>query len=210
ETTSQVATLAPRDALRKPGSAGRPIYPNEIRIDSASGSPAESLAAEPGAGEILVRGPVVMQGYLGLPAESASALQSGWLHTGDIGKLDSDGYLYVLDRRSDLIITGGENVYPAEVEAALLSHPAVEEAGVVGLPDDHWGQRVVAVVRLLPLDPSPHVDELRAHCSQLLAGYKVPAQIIVVSAPLPRTASGKLKRDELRQRLAEGEREGLS
>jgi O-succinylbenzoic acid--CoA ligase len=194
ETTSQIATLAPEDALRKLGSAGRPLYPNEIRIASGDRD------ATPGeAGEILVRGPVVMAGYTGLPND---AIVDGWLHTGDIGQVDAEGYLYVLDRRDDLIITGGENVYPAEVEAALLAHPAVDEAGVVGVTDAVWGQRVVAIVRLAATPGANVVDVLRAHCQARLAGYKVPSEIRVVDEPLPRTASGKLQRTALSSREA--------
>ena len=202
ETASQVATLAPEDALRHLGSAGRPLYPNEIRIAAGEGS---DRAAAPGdAGEILVRGPVVMAGYAGVPND---AKPNGWLRTGDIGYLDAEGYLYVLDRRADLIITGGENVYPAEVEAALLAHPQVAEAGVFGVADATWGQRVVAIVRLadgiVTADPAAGVaDSLRTHCRARLAGYKVPSEIRVVSESLPRTASGKLRRAALRAREA--------
>jgi O-succinylbenzoic acid--CoA ligase len=194
ETTSQIATLAPEDALRKLGSAGRPLYPNQIRI--ASG---DHDAAPGEAGEVLVRGPVVMAGYAGAPNDGRV---NGWFHTGDIGHLDAEGYLHVLDRRDDLIITGGENVYPAEVEAVLLAHPAVAEAGVVGVTDAVWGQRVVAIVRLAGTASANVVDDLRAHCRERLAGYKVPSEFRIVSEPLPRTASGKLKRAALSSREA--------
>lgn len=204
ETTSQLATITPQDALRKLGSAGRAIYPNEIRVIT------HDREAAPGeAGEILVRGPVVMAGYSGRPDATARTIVDGWLHTGDIGCLDTDGYLTVLDRRDDLIITGGENVYPAEVEAALLTHPWVVEAGVIGVPDDMWGQRVVAVVRLSgPSAGYPEValenpqDVLRAHCRIRLAGYKTPREIRIVTDPLPRTTSGKLRRAVLREHAA--------
>ncbi|HLI51443.1 MAG TPA: 2-succinylbenzoate-CoA ligase, partial [Thermomicrobiaceae bacterium] len=153
------------------------------------------------AGEILIQGPVVTPGYAGRPEATAQALAGGWLHTGDVGYLDNEGYLYVLDRRSDLIVSGGENVYPAEVEAALLAHPAVVEAGVIGLPDDEWGQLVIAVVRLG--DELNHFNAdpelaLRDFCRSRLAGYKVPRRIHFVDTPLPRTAGGKLLRRELR------------
>ena len=204
ETASQVATLAPEQALRRLGSAGRPLYPNEIRIATTDDS--ARAAAPEEAGEILVRGPVVMAGYAGLPDDVSA---DGWLHTGDIGYLDAEGYLYVLDRRTDLIVTGGENVYPAEVEAALLAHPRVAEAGVVGVADATWGQRVVAVVRLagaadvVNADPDARVvDSLRTHCRARLAGYKVPSEFRIVGEPLPRTASGKLQRAALRAREA--------
>ncbi|MDI3340687.1 MAG: AMP-binding protein [Sphaerobacter sp.] len=200
ETASQVATLAPEDALRRLGSAGKPLYPNEIRI-VCDGRP-----AAPGApGEILVRGPIVTAGYYGRPEATAKALADGWLHTGDVGYLDADGYLYVLDRRDDLIVTGGENVYPAEVEAALLAHPAVQEAGVIGLPDPEWGQAVAAVVRLADgaaLSP----EELRAFCRERLAGYKIPSRVRVTREPLPRNAAGKLLRRVLRENWTEPDR----
>jgi len=194
ETTSQLATLAPDDALRKLGSAGRAIYPNALRVvdaDDADVAPGE-------AGEIVVRGPVVMAGYAERPDATARAMRGGWLHTGDVGTLDADGYLYVLDRRDDLIITGGENVYPAEVEAALLAHASVAEAGVIGVPDDTWGQRVVAIVRVHDGE-SIDGDALVAHCRLRLARYKAPSEILIVAEPLPRTASGKLRRGALRE-----------
>ena len=189
ETCSQLATLAPEEALRRPGSAGKALYPNELRLASIT---------EEGAGEILAKGPVVMAGYANQPEATRAAIVDGWLHTGDIGRIDADGYLYVLDRRDDLIVTGGENVYPAEVEAALLSHHSIDEAGVVGIADETWGQRVVAVVRLS--DPAANIDaaELTSHCRERIAGYKVPREIRVVVEPLPRTASGKLRRSALR------------
>src|SRR5579884_1349045 len=133
EAASQVATLAPEDALRKLGSAGKPLFPTELRIAAPD---------RDGVGEIQVRGPTVTPGYLDAPAR----LEDGWLRTGDLGRLDAEGYLYVVDRRDDLIVSGGENVYPAEVEAALLAHPAVREAGVFGVADAAWGQRVAAAI----------------------------------------------------------------
>ena len=197
ETTSQVATLAPEDALRRLGSAGRPLYPNEVRIAPATGG---NEAVGPDAeGEIVVRGPVVMAGYANRPDATARVIVDGWLHTGDIGRIDAEGYLYVLDRRDDLIITGGENVYPAEVEAVLLGHPSVAEAGVVGIADPEWGQRVVAVVRLASGATTADTTEtLRAHCRSHLGAFKVPREFRIVSEPLPRTASGKLQRAALR------------
>ena len=187
EATSQVATLLPADAARKIGSAGRALPGTQVRIDGST------------EGEILVRGPTVMAGYLDDPEATAAAMKDGWLHTGDVGRLDDDGFLYVLDRRDDLIVTGGENVYPAEVEGVLASHPAVEEAGVIGIADETWGQRVVAVVR--PREGASFQGrELEAFCRERLAGYKVPREFRLVNEPLPRTASGKLQRSLLRER----------
>ncbi|MEO8575100.1 MAG: o-succinylbenzoate--CoA ligase [Gemmatimonadales bacterium] len=192
ETTSQVATLLPRDAVRKLGSAGRVLHPNELQIDPSHG--AGVAHAE---GEILVRGPIVMTGYLNRPDLTATTITDGWLRTGDIGTLDADGYLYVLDRRDDLIVTGGENVYPAEVETVLLSHPGVIEAAVIGVDDAQWGQRVVAIARLTD-DAEANELTLRSFCRERLASYKVPKEIRFVTDPLPRTASEKLQRGALR------------
>ncbi len=183
EATSQVATAAPGDAAAWPQSAGKPLDGLRVRIAGADAS---------GFGEILVQGATVMAGYLGQPEATARSLRDGWLHTGDVGRLDRDGRLYVLERRADLIVTGGENVYPAEVEATLLAHPAVADAAVYGRSDTEWGQRVLAaVVRRAGQD----VDEraLQAWCRTRLAGYKIPHAIAFVD-DLPRTPSGKLRR----------------
>ncbi|HUQ99349.1 MAG TPA: o-succinylbenzoate--CoA ligase [Gemmatimonadaceae bacterium] len=193
ECCSQVATLSPDEALDRIGSAGKALTPNEIRVVTSDGN----QAAADEAGEILVRGPVVMAGYSGQPEATLRAIVDGWLRTGDIGRIDADGYLYVLDRRDDLIITGGENVYPAEVEAVLQSHPSIDEVAVIGVNDAEWGQRIVAIARLgdgLDADPAT----LQIFCRERLAGYKVPSEFRFVSGPLPRTASGKLRRIALR------------
>jgi O-succinylbenzoic acid--CoA ligase len=191
ETASQAVTLAPADALRKLGSAGQPLLPMELRVEAAG------RAAAPGEmGEICVRGPMVAAGYYGRPDATAAAIRDGWLHTGDLGYLDDERYLYVVDRRADLIISGGENVYPAEVEAALLAHPAVAEAGVVGAADERWGQAPVAFVVASGVEEA----QLIAFCRERLAAYKAPRRVIFV-ASLPRTASGKLRRAELRELL---------
>ncbi len=192
EAASQVATLSPEDTPRRPGSAGKALFHTQVRIEIDDGE------APPGvAGEILVRGPTVTPGYFRRPHESAEALRHGWLHTGDIGYLDHQGYLYVLDRRDDLIVSGGENVYPAEVEEALRSHPDVLDAGVIGLPDDVWGQGVVAAI-VLREHPALSQEDLLAFCRARLAPYKVPKELRFVTN-LPRNAAGKLVRRELRQ-----------
>jgi O-succinylbenzoic acid--CoA ligase len=177
ETSSQVATLAPEDAVRKVGSAGKPLMGTEVRIGED--------------GEICVRGPSVSPGYLHQPPRADE-----WLRTGDVGYLDASGYLYVLDRRDDLIVSGGENVYPAEVEAALLAHPSVEEVGVFGVPHAEWGAQVQAAVKSRD-GMAVSESELLAFCRQRLAGYKVPRHI-EFRAELPRNAAGKLLRRELR------------
>ena len=200
ETASQLSTLAPEDALRKLGSAGKPLFPNEVRIERGNG---ETCApGEPG--EIVARGPSITPGYLNRPDESAAALRDGWLHTGDIGYLDGDGYLYVLDRRDDLIISGGENVYPAEVEGVLQSHPAVVEAGVIGIEDLAWGRRPCAVV--VVDEERPVTDaELAAYCRERLAAFKVPARFVLRAHALPRNAAGKLQRNVLREQIGHDE-----
>lgn len=184
EAASQVATLIPEDVGRKLGSAGKALFPTEVRVED---------------GEILVRGPTVMLGYIGRSEETARALRGGWLHTGDLGYLDEDGYLYVTERRDDLIVSGGENVYPAEVEAVLLSHPSVADAGVVGLPDDEWGQVVAAAVQLRP-DARAQPEEVLAFVRERLAGYKVPRRLWFTSE-LPRSPSGKVIRRMLRAQI---------
>jgi O-succinylbenzoic acid--CoA ligase len=148
-------------------------------------------------GEILVRGPTVSPGYAGdnKPATDAE----GWLHTGDLGRFDEEGFLHVLGRRDNVIVSGGENVHPAEVETVLQSHPAVSEVCVVGAPDPEWGAAVVACVRLHERETATEV-ELREHARQRLAGFKLPRRIIFVE-DFPRTAAGKIARRELRQRF---------
>ena len=188
EAASQVATLAPADAARHVGSAGKPLLVTQLRIDS-------SLPGEPG--EILVAGPTVTPGYFANPAATAAALREGWLHTGDIGRLDDDGFLFVLDRRDDLIVCGGENVYPAEVEAAALSASGVLEAAVVGVSEPRWGQLVAAVLVCdATFDRAAFDRDIRTR----LAGYKVP-RIVVTVGSLPRTASGKIQRRLVRELL---------
>lgn len=188
ETSSQTATLPAEDALRKIGSAGKPLFFNQIKILGAEGPYQE--------GEICIRGPHVTPGYVGRFEHNPSMID-GWLHTGDIGYLDEEGYLYVVDRRSDLIISGGENVYPAEVENVLMGHPAVKEAGVCGIEDATWGQVPIAFV-VLKKDAS--IQEIIEYCSQHLAKYKVPKKVHIVDA-LPRNASNKLMRRKLKELL---------
>lgn len=190
ETASQVATLAPADAIVRLGSAGKPLVTTRLRVDAPPGEP----------GEILVSGPVVTPGYFRRPEATAAAIRDGWLHTGDIGRLDDDGYLYVLDRRDDLIVSGGENVYPAEIEALLLRHPTVRQAAVVGLPDPAWGQLVAAAI---VADDGAAPEEIRLWMQERLAGFKVPSRIERVEA-LPMTASGKVQRRLVREMLAGG------
>ncbi len=193
EAASQVATAAPDEAARKPGSVSRPLMFAAVRVVDAVGNPLPAGEI----GEIAVSGPTVMAGYYRQPEATAQTRRGGELFTGDLGYLDADGDLWVVQRRSDLIVSGGENVYPAEVEAVLREHPAVADAAVVGLPDAEWGQRVVAaVVPAAGAQLSP--PALIEFCRARLAGYKIPREVRWVEV-LPQTASGKIKRDEVKQ-----------
>ncbi len=175
-------------------SCGRPIMGVAVRIAGADDR--ELPAGE--VGEILVRGPNVMAGYWNKPEETAAVLRDGWYRTGDVGRLDEDGYLYVLDRSKDMIITGGENVYSTEVEEALYGHPAVLEVTVFGIPDETWGEAVHAVV--VPRAEGLTADELIEHCRGVIAGYKVPRSIEFRTEPLPKSGPGKVLKRELRAR----------
>jgi acyl-CoA synthetase (AMP-forming)/AMP-acid ligase II len=174
-------------------SCGQPLPGTEIRIVDDSGHPVPTGEV----GEIVARGPQVMLGYWNRPEETAAALRDGWLWTGDAGSLDAAGYLTIRDRLRDLVVTGGENVYPSEVENALLAHPAVTEAAVIGVPHDTWGEAVHAIVVLRP-EAELDTDDLRAHCKERLAGYKVPRSYERTDA-LPRNASGKVRKHVLRE-----------
>jgi O-succinylbenzoic acid--CoA ligase len=191
EACSQATTLAPADTLRKIGSAGRPLIQVQLRIVDEQGRNVQ--AGEPGV--ICLKGPSITRGYDHRPEATAQAIHDGWLSTGDIGYLDEDGYLYVLDRRNDLIISGGENVYPAEIESILLSHPDIVEAGVCGQPDADWGQVPIAFVHVRS-GSRVAADALQAFLRSRLARYKQPKAIYIVDA-LPRNSAGKLLRREL-------------
>jgi O-succinylbenzoic acid--CoA ligase len=192
EACSQVATRRPGDRESPEGAGLAPLVGTRVRIAGEDGR-----ALGPDApGEILVRGPTVTRGYRGRPAETAALLRGGWLHTGDVGVLDARGLLRVLDRRSDLIVSGGENVYPAEIEAVLLEHPGVAEAGVAARPDALYGQRPAAWIVPHNAAWPPTPAELDAFCRARLAAFKVPVSF-ESRAALPRNATGKLLRREL-------------
>lgn len=181
ETASQTTTLSSEDAIRKLGSAGKPLFFADVRIDG-----------EEKMGEICIKGPHVTKGYIGV-AETKKPLLDGWLHTGDVGYLDEEGYLFVVDRRSDLIISGGENIYPAELEQALVKHPAVVEAGVTGRQDDKWGQVPIAFV---VVKEQVSIEELKTFMKTQLATYKLPKEYYFIDT-LPRNGANKLVRREL-------------
>ena len=196
EAASQAATLLPQETQRKPGSAGRPLLFSSIDIEDADGH-----SQPPGKpGEIVISGPTVMAGYYDDPAATAITLRGGRLHTGDAGYLDEDGDLWVLDRRDDLIVSGGENIYPAEVERVLREHAGVAAACVVGLPHPEWGQQVAALV--VPAQKSVVTErELLTFTRSRLAGYKQP-RVLLFADELPLTGSGKVRRRTVAEQLA--------
>jgi O-succinylbenzoic acid--CoA ligase len=191
EACSQVTTERPDEADGR--TAGRALPGLEVRIVGPEGE----VLGSGREGDIEVRGPTVMAGYLNRPEATREAFRDGWLRTKDMGTLDASGRLTVLSRRTDLIVRGGENIYPAELEAVLASHPAVREVAVAGVPDARWGEVPVAFV--VTRDGAPLPEDLGAWCRESLAGFKVPARFLSVEA-LPRNAMGKVERTVLRQR----------
>ena len=195
--TAPIATwISPDDARRKPASCGKAALHGEMRVVDAHGR--DVAAGE--RGEVLVRGPNVMREYWNNPAATADALVDGWFHTGDIGHLDDEGFLYIDDRRTEVIISGGENVYPAEVEAALAGLPGAAEVAVVGRPHPKWGEVPVAVVVRRPGADLGAADVLAALDGRL-ARYKQPREVVFVDA-LPRNAMGKVQKFKLRALIA--------
>lgn len=190
--TSPVSYVNPAHGERKPGSVGLPLPGVEVRVVSETDQavPAGTI------GEICVRGPNVMRGYWRRPEETATALRGGWFHTGDLGYRDADGYVFIVDRKQDLILVGGLNVYPSEIEGVLSRHPAVAEAAVVGRPHPLRGEQVVAIV-VLRAGAGATSSELSSWCRDRLAAYKCPRRIEFLSE-LPRSASGKVAKGALR------------
>jgi acyl-CoA synthetase (AMP-forming)/AMP-acid ligase II len=182
-----------REELGKLRSVGRPYEGLELRVVDES----DRDLPRGQVGEIVLRCPWTMRGYWRNERATAEALRGGWLHTGDAGSLDHDGYLYILDRVKDMIITGGENVYPAEVEAALFGHPAVADVAVIGVPDERWGEAVKALV-VVQTGATLDVEDLLRFVRTRIAGYKVPKSVEAI-AELPRNASGKVLRRVLRE-----------
>jgi O-succinylbenzoic acid--CoA ligase len=189
EASSQIATTMPEDAIHKVGTVGKPLMFTEVRVVDESGEKQQTGKY----GEILVKGPTVMQGYYGDEDATKKALKDGWLHTGDIGYFDEDGDLFLVQRRSDLIVSGGENVYPSEVEAVLRKHPSIKEVAVVGISDAEWGQKVAAAI-ILENGESMTEAELETYSREHLAAYKIPRIVKFVDA-LPMTGSGKIQRN---------------
>jgi acyl-CoA synthetase (AMP-forming)/AMP-acid ligase II len=189
--------LMGEDGLTRAGSTGRGYFYTDVRVVGADGKD----CAPDEAGEILLRGPHNMVGYWNRPDATAQALRDGWLHTGDVGTMDAEGFVTIRDRMKDMLISGGENIYPAEVENMLLGHPALADAAVIGLPSPKWGEVPLAVV--VPKKGASLTDaELLAWCKGRLAGFKLPKAAVIV-AEIPRNPSGKILKRILRDQFAD-------
>ena len=178
-------------------SAGRAVMGTDVRIVDSEGHEVSRGTV----GEVAVRGANVMKGYWNKPAETASAIKNGWMHTGDGGYMDEEGFVFIVDRIKDMIVTGGENVYSAEVENALAKHPAIAMCAVIGIPDHKWGETVHAAIVFKP-NAEATVEEIKAHCKTLIAGYKCPRSIEFRTA-LPISGAGKLLKYKLREQFAQ-------
>jgi len=196
---SPVTTYLPsEDAVRKIGSVGKPVPTISARVvdDDMKDVPQGAV------GEIVYRGPTLMAGYWNDPAATADAFEGGWFHSGDLVRADEDGFLYVVDRKKDMIISGGENIYCAEVENVLASHPGVLEVAVIGAPHERWGETPLAVIVPADAAAAPDLDELVEWSRDRLASYKKPTAVVVVGE-LPRNAAGKVVKPELRARYGQ-------
>ncbi|MGY1815080.1 acyl-CoA synthetase [Blastococcus sp. SYSU D00820] len=193
EAAPGCTVLDSADAERKVGSAGKPVFFTDVRVVRPDGTQADVDEV----GEVVVQGPNVMAGYWNDPDRTAEVLVDGWYHTGDAGSVDDEGFLYIRDRYKDMIISGGENIYPAEVESALLELPEVVEAAVIGVPDEKWGEVGLAVIVPAP-GSSRDGEAIRAALRERLAGFKVPRQIRFAD-DLPKTATGKVRKPDLRE-----------
>ncbi len=197
ETSPSVAFLTNEFGMSKIGSAGKSPLFSELKLVDDAGA----TISHPGEmGEVCAQGPNIMKGYWNRPEATAEAIdENGWFHTGDVGYLDDEGFLYITDRINDMVISGGENVYPAEVENALYDHPSIVEVAVVGLPDERWGEAVTAVV-VVKEGEELELDELRDFANDKLARYKLPTRLLTISE-IPRNASGKVLKRELRSQF---------
>jgi long-chain acyl-CoA synthetase len=198
-----IATMLSREDHAQGGeilrSAGRPSPINDIRIVDEEGKDCPTGIS----GEVVARGPHTMMGYWNKPEETAKALQDGWVFTGDAGYFNEQGYLFIVDRVKDMVVTGGENVFTTEVENAVISHEAVQDVAVIGIPHEEWGEAVHAIV-ILHAGKSVSEEELVAHCRQRIAGYKLPKSVEFRQEPLPLSGAGKVLKTELRKPHWEG------
>jgi acyl-CoA synthetase (AMP-forming)/AMP-acid ligase II len=211
ETTAAATYLFPADHRRALAgeanlllSAGRPLLGTQVRIVDENDAPVPNGTI----GEVAIRGPQLMRGYWNLPEPTAEALRGGWMHTGDAGILDDEGFLYIQDRVKDMIVSGGENVYPREVEDVLFQHPAVADVAVIGVPDERWGEAVKAIV-VRKEGETVDADALLAYCKGQLGGYKRPRSVDFIEA-LPRNPSGKVLKKDLREKYWAGQSRRVS
>jgi acyl-CoA synthetase (AMP-forming)/AMP-acid ligase II len=188
-----------RDGGEKLKSAGRPTPVNDVRIVDEEGKECPLNVS----GEVVVSGPHTMLGYWNKPEETAKALRNGWVYTGDAGLFDDDGYLYIVDRVKDMVVTGGENVFTTEVENAVISHDSVQDVAVIGIPHEEWGEAVHAIVILHPGQTATE-ESLIAHCRASIAGYKLPKSVSFRNEPMPLSGAGKVLKTELRKPFWEG------
>jgi long-chain acyl-CoA synthetase len=204
ETSSVTSMNTGADYVAKPDSVGPPVPVSDVAIipEGFTGAePSDTLPRGPEVrGELWIKGPQVVRGYWNRPVETSQVFTLGWLHTGDIARLDSENFIYIVDRAKDMIIRGGENIYSVQVEAALFEHPAVADCAVIGIPEPTLGEEVGAVVVLRP-GYKVGAEELSAHVRQRLAGFMVPTHIWFRDQPLPRNPAGKILKRELRQEL---------
>ena len=193
--TSPVATINPYGGKTKAGSIGLPVSDTELKImDLDNGNEEMPMGKE---GEVVIRGPQVTEGYYNMPDETAQTVRNGWLYTGDIGKMDEEGYFYIVDRKKDMIIAGGYNIYPRDIDEVLFEHPKVVEACAIGVPDEYRGETVKAFVVLKDGEEATE-DEMIEYCREKLAKYKVPTSIEFID-DLPKSGVGKILRKELRK-----------
>lgn len=198
ETAGITCSLSGDEAVRFPGSVGRPVIGNDVRLVDEN----MNDVADGQSGEIVYQGPAVCQEYWNNPEGTAEAWRGGWFHSGDIARRDEHGRIWILDRKKDMIISGGENIYPAEIEQVLVQHPSVVDVAVVGLPDPKWGETPCALVVPTDVTAPPEVSALLDHVTSQLASYKKPAHFLFVD-DLPRSATGKLQKIQLREWAAQ-------
>jgi fatty-acyl-CoA synthase len=191
--TSTITWLPPEDSFRKMGSVGVPVFHGEVRIVDKKGknvSPGE-------VGEIIIKGPTLMSGYWNRPDLTAETIRDGWLYTGDLARRDEEGYIYIVDREKDMYISGGENVYPAEIEKLFLTHPKVSDVRIIGVPDGKWGE-VGKAFMVLKSGESMDEEEALKFLQGKIAKYKIPTYVEFVEE-LPKTASGKIQKFLLKE-----------
>lgn len=194
EGTALTTILGPEDAHRKPGSAGKPLFYVDLKIVNDEGREVPRGRI----GEIIQKGPTVMKGYWNNPKATGETIRNGWLYTGDLGYLDEEGFIYIVDRKKDMIISGEENIYPAEIEQVLYTHPKIKEVAVIGVPDDKWGESVKALVVCKPGEKLTE-DEVIAYAKQHLASYKKPKYVEFIDE-IPRNPSMKVLKNVLREK----------